>query len=114
MFTADMADYISTIECKYIVRHLLVTTPWYVFVCSSQNVVGGSHPSTLPPFLRHLPTQIESALFLILDFNVGRFRNCAMASSSSASSWARIESMYIRSEGCIDRSTLSWRLVGVD
>lgn len=78
-----------------------------------QNAVGGSHPSTSRPFPRH-PPQIESVIFLILDPNVGHFRDRAMASFSRASSWARIESIYSRSDGCIDRSTLSRGLVGRD
>lgn len=103
-FTADMAVYIPVYERKHIIRHLLGTSFQYVFIFAAAKMLLVGHP-----FLRHLQ---NSAIFFIIDLNVWRFRNCALTSNSSASSWARIELMYISSDVCIDRSTLSWLIEG--
>lgn len=60
------------IRRKYIVRHFLITS---ALACVYSQNVGGSQPSTSRSFPRHLPTQIESALFSSSTSTSGVFAN---------------------------------------
>jgi hypothetical protein len=63
-----------------------------------------SRPHLPDPF--SLRCKLRMLSFLIRDLSERRFRNGAVAPISRVLSCARIESMYMRSDGCMERSGL--------